>query len=49
MDLFESSNYYYIVTEYLQGRDLFDYLRARNFKLTEERVREIVFQLVLAI
>ena len=35
IDLFENSDYYYIVLEYMQGKDLFDYIQFRNFKLTE--------------
>lgn len=33
----------------MKGRDLFDYLKNRNFKLPEERVREIIYQMVLAL
>lgn len=35
IDLFENSDYYYIVLEYMQGKDLFDYICSRNFKLSE--------------
>ena len=31
IDLFENSEFYYIVLEYMQGGDLFDYIQARNF------------------
>ena len=31
------------------GGDLFDYLKARTFRLNEERAREIILQLTLAV
>ena len=43
IDLFENSDYYYIVLEYMAGKDLFDYIQIRNFKLTEKRVKEIAY------
>ena len=49
IDLFENSDYYYIVLEYMQGKDLFDYIHARHFKLTEQRVKEIAFQIIQAV
>jgi serine/threonine protein kinase len=48
-DFFENEEFYYIVTEYIQGGDLFDYLKAWNFSLTESRVRDIVSQLLQAL
>jgi serine/threonine protein kinase len=49
VDLFENIDYYYIVLEYMQGNDLFDYFQARNLKLTENRVKEITYQIGIAI
>jgi serine/threonine protein kinase len=43
IDLFENSDYYYIVLEYMQGKDLFDYIQLRNFKLGEMRVKELSY------
>jgi len=43
IDLFENSEYYYIVIEFMQGKDLFDYISKRNFTLSEDRVKEIVY------
>lgn len=43
IDLFENSDYYYIVLEYMQGKDLFDYIQFRNFKLSEGRVKELSY------
>lgn len=45
VDLFENSDYYYIVLDYMAGSDLFDYLQTREFNLGEKRVRELVYQL----
>ena len=39
VDLFENVDYYYIVLEYMQGKDLFDYIEFRKFKLSENRVK----------
>lgn len=43
IDLFENSDYYYIVLEYMQGKDLFDYIQFRSFKLAEKRVKELAY------
>jgi len=47
--MFENSDYYFMVLEYMQGADLFDYLQARDFNLGEDRVKEIAWQLVSGI
>jgi serine/threonine protein kinase len=49
IDLFENNDYYYIVLEYMQGGDLFDYNEQRNFKMSEDRVKQIAYQLGQAI
>lgn len=49
VDLFENSDYYYIVLDYMAGSDLFDYLQARDFNLGEKRVRELTYQLATGI
>jgi len=41
IDVFENSSHYYIVLEYLAGKDLFDYLQKRSFKIEENRCKEI--------
>lgn len=43
VDIFENSDNYYIVLDYMAGSDLFDYLQAREFNLGESRVRELSF------
>jgi len=43
LDLFESSEHYYIVLEYMQGKDLFDYIAKRDYKLPEERAKSLIF------
>jgi hypothetical protein len=32
-----------MVMEFMQGADLFDYLQARDFKLGEDRVKDIAW------
>ena len=49
VDLFENSEYYYIVLDFMAGSDLFDYLQARDFNLGEHRVCELTYQLALGI
>jgi serine/threonine protein kinase len=41
IDVFESPDYFFIVLEYLEGGDLFDYLQRRDFDINEERARQI--------
>ena len=43
VDLFENSDYYYIVLDYMAGSDMFDYLQGRNFSLGENRVKELSY------
>ena len=49
IDLFENSDYYYIVLEYMQGKDMFDYLKAREFNISEERAKDLAHQIVSAV
>ena len=48
-DVFEDSENFYLVLEYMGGGDLFDYLKSRNFKLSEDQTKEIIYQLTLDI
>jgi serine/threonine protein kinase len=48
-DIFENSDCFFLVLEFLGGGDLFDYLKSRAFRLTEDRAREITYQLMLAV
>jgi len=41
LDVFENPDYIYIVLEYCAGGDLFQYLDRRDFKITEDRARNI--------
>ena len=43
VDIFESVDHYYIVLEYMDGKDMFDYLKLRHFKISESRARELIF------
>lgn len=49
LNVFEDSENYHIVMEFMKGADLFDYLQARDFDLGEDRVREISFQIAKGI
>ena len=49
VDLFENCDHFFLVLEYMGGGDLFDYLKLRAFRLSEERAREITLQLTLAV
>ena len=49
IDLFENSDQYFIVIEYMAGKDLFDYIQKRNFMLPEERVKHLVLQIIQAV
>lgn len=49
IDLFENSDHYYIVIEYMAGKDLFDYIQKRSFILSEDRVRQLGIQIVNAV
>ena len=43
VDLFENSDTHYIVLDYMQGKDLFEYLQARGFSLVERRAADITY------
>jgi len=43
IDLFESSENYFIVLEYMAGKDLFDYIAKRDYILAEEHAKTIIF------
>jgi ser/thr/tyr protein kinase RAD53 len=42
VDFFEDADNFYLVLELMSGGDLFDYLKARSFRLPEDRAREII-------
>lgn len=49
IDLFETEKHYYVVMEYMKGKDLFDFLQARDFNLSELMVKRIILQLILGV
>ena len=49
LDICENAEYIYIVMDYFEGGDLFDYFQERDFKLKESRAREIIRQIVSAV
>ncbi len=48
-DVFENSDFIYLITEFLEGGDLFSYLQKRNFKLPEARVANLIHQICIAV
>lgn len=49
IDLFESQETYFMVMEYMQGGDLFDYAQTRKFRIPESDVKRIAHEIGLAI
>ena len=49
LDIFENSDYIFIVMEHLQGGDLFNYLEQKKFHIPEERACYIVSSMILAL
>lgn len=48
VDVFETFEEYYLVLEYLQGGDLFDYLKSRDFNISEDQQRKFLGELTHA-
>jgi len=49
IDIFESMKYFFVILEYLEGGDLYDYLDKRDFKIDEEHAREFFGQIVAGV
>ena len=49
IETFENNENFFIILEYLEGRDLFEYLSKRDFKITEDRARKIAHQVANAL
>lgn len=49
IDVYENSSYYYLVLEHISGKNLYDYLKERSFRVHELRAREIIKQLTKAV
>ena len=49
VDLFENSDTYFIVLDYMQGKDLFDYIQKRGFSLPEQRVQDLTYQIAMGV
>jgi serine/threonine protein kinase len=47
IDLFEDDRYFYLILEMLYGGDLFDYLEARQFNISEARAKDLFKQIAL--
>ena len=49
LDVFENPEYIYIVLEHMAGGDLFNYLEKREFKITEDKARQIAHMIASAL
>lgn len=49
IDIFENSEFYFLVLEYMEGKDMFDYIQKRGFQLPETRVKHLTFSIGNAI
>jgi serine/threonine protein kinase len=49
LDYFENEESIYVVTDFYEGGDLYDYMLQRKFAVGEERIKEISFQIANAI
>ena len=49
IQVFENSDYLYIITEYCSGGDFFSYLTDRDYKLKEKRASNIIHQMATAV
>jgi serine/threonine protein kinase len=49
LEVYESFEFTYIVLEKMDGKDLFDYLKARDFKLSEKRTIQIISKILSAV
>jgi serine/threonine protein kinase len=45
IDVYETTDFIYLISEYYPGLDLFDYFEKRNFQLKEKNVARIIQQL----
>jgi len=43
-----TSNYFYLITEKIQGKDLCDYI-IENGKLSEKKAKEIIYEVIVAL
>jgi serine/threonine protein kinase len=41
IDIFENSDYFYLVLELMNGSDLYHYIKSRKGELSENRIRDI--------
>ena len=42
IDVFENPIQYFMVFEFMPGKDLLNYLKIRHYKINEERAKEII-------
>ena len=49
IDVFEDEEKFFIVLDFMSGKDLFEYSKRRSFNYTEKRTQEIIYQVLLGI
>lgn len=49
LDIYENPDYIYMVLEYMEGGDLYNFLLKRSFKIPEERARQILHDMGAAL
>lgn len=49
IDVFEDATHFYVAMEHIGGKNLYDYLKTRSFRLSETRCREILAHLSKAV
>ena len=49
IDVFHTADQCFIVMEYVQGKDLFEYLRSYNYRIPEPQVKKIVYNLLAGV
>ena len=49
IDLFENESHLFLVIEHLSGGDMFDYLAARDFEISEKRAKKITHKIATAL
>jgi serine/threonine protein kinase len=49
LDVFEDEVYFYIVMEYLDGGDMYEYLKERKFNISELRAKKLAYQITVAV
>jgi serine/threonine protein kinase len=49
IDVFHTADHCYIVMEYVKGKDLFEYLKSHNYRISEPQVQKILYSLLAGV